>query len=301
MLNTLNPRELSDNLYVFEEGNWDFINGLNENVLNYKYYGTVTEVIDIGIHSKAIKIKLIVLTTIINLCVMTLLAGTAIFVKIKLDSMKEDEFITALEMTRNKIEFVDGEEQSSDVVIKISELLSAYFENLHNDDNYEYVNSFCTTNSGFYNAYNSFKEKADTTYDFNDCMSRYLRLLDNSCNIINVNRVIKKDNIYYCYCNLSIPKVEDIDNYINLYKYNFMRYFSSHEKTDENVLRFLLESFKLNPLSCTPDIYCIQVQVNKKGQFKIIDDTFISEACLNFIESTMSNLDVLLTEQELKK
>lgn len=108
-----------------------------------------------------------------------------------------------------------------------------------------------------------------------------------------IDRVIKKDNTYYCYVYLNVPTNEDIFQYVYMHQYDIAKYFTNREINEENIVRFLLDTTEQSAISSTSVGYCIEFE--KSGSDFIIknDKIFSDDAINSFKEATTQVTNII--------
>ena len=194
-----------------------------------------------------------------------------------------------------KIAYIDGEEQPVSVSEDAGEVIDTYFKVIRSGKNYGYLNEFCTDkNSTYYNAYRNYLSEVKSNYDINDCYARALKIMGKSFYIKSMNKVIEKDGIYYCYCNLYVPTNDNVRDYVYLYKYNIIKYFKVHKISEENILIFITKSMKNDNIGTSDVNYCIKMKRNKYGDLRICDDSGITTNCLKQFTNLLYSINNIL-------
>ena len=286
---TINIQSLDDELNLFDEDSWSFLTTpIVNQVENYEYFADVYDANYFG-NRYADMIKT---TLIYSMSVLLIVIGLyfAFFFNDRVRQVDSD-YMGVYNKDYEKIEYVEGKEQGNDIIIETSKVLGNYFKILNSGTNYGQLSDLCLNESTFNGTYNKYVQSIKENYDINDCYARALKMLGATMRADSIDRVIEKDGIYYCYVNISAPTQQSIVEYANLYRYNMLKYFQSHDVNEENLLIFLLTNMKDNPMGVGKSEWCIKFKKAKNGALLLQDDMQITTSCV----STFTNIVNLMS------
>lgn len=270
-------KDLDDSLNLFTEDNWDFF-GVSESEPNYEYFNDIRDNSFDKDVTKSDRSKTILLCCMI-LCLFISLGLVGVNY---LGLLKKDDY-KSLYMNKDNvkssmcIDYVKGESASNDDTRSIINVLNGYFGVLNSESSYEQLYTYCKMTSSFTDIYNSFTSKITSSYDINDCYARSLREFGSFCSLDSIDRVIYKDGIYYCYANITIPSKDTIYEYVYENKYNFSKHFNSTNITEQEVIKYMIETLDTFAVPKSPQTLCIKFSKD----FKIIDDSIITSSCID--------------------
>lgn len=287
-------QSLDDDLKLFEEDSWDFLSVVDNREENYEYFNDIRDT-DFDKKSKASSLKsfmpVATMITVMVACVLITIKVTGVFDYSDYDKVAS---IQSVNEQANTMTYVTGTEATSDELISVSKVLSLYFTTLRNETAYENLYSCCASTSVFADTYYSATNKVQTLFDTNDCYARALREFAGFFNLNQINKVIVKDGIYYCYVDLSIPSATNIQEYVHLYSYNMTKNFSVEAVNEANIVKYLLETTAENPVGVTTSEYCIKLQKQADGSFKILDDSMLLNKCIEAYTTAVSYITSIL-------
>lgn len=289
---SFNASPLDEELNLFEETDWGFMDILDTQGKNYEYFNDIRDTeFDKGHFTiratDLMSILALVLVIILGVVVVSLYTG----------AFKTQDYnnIAGMQsvMERTNVDKIEGTSVSSEELVAISELLNKYFNCLKAEDDYSALYDYCATTSTFADTYYQATERVVETYDKNDSYARALRKFASFCGAGKISDVVQKDGVYYCYVQLTYPNTADVQEYINLYSYNMTKFFGSHDLNDSNVIRFLMDTAEVNPMNCHTEDYCIRLG-KVDGGFRILNDSFLTDFCANAYSDAISQVVSLL-------
>lgn len=282
---------LDQELNLFDDNDWDFLSNSNTEVAgNYEYYNDIRDIDFDGASNSFLKrdyiiVFLLVLLTILSLFICLNIMG--VFDRNldyeALQTVADSEGMTSTE------EYIQGEECGNDKIIETSKVLSHYCGVLKSDAKLVTLNDYCEGDSVFYTNYKSYTDNIKESYDLNDCYARAFSKFGTMFSIDEINKVIYKDGIYYCYVNIYAPTENDIFQYIYMYQYDIAKYFNSRDISEENIVRFLLEITGQSVIPCSSNEYCIEFVESDNG-LVIKDDTFFSDTSIVSFKSSTEKI-----------
>lgn len=288
---------LDEELNLFKEPDWDFLNQpILEKSENWQFYNDVKDKeFDIKVNnSENLKNALTIIAILAIACV-----GIGILKFGFMDNDRSDyDRLVSMSNTSvedgNKLTYIDGEQCSDDEFYSVSNTVNGYFSVLKSEAHLNYLSSYCNSkDSNFTSTYNKYKEQMHTNYDIYDCYARALKATGGYCNFNRVDKVIKRDNKYYAYVVLNVPTVVDVQNYVNTYKINMTKYFTTNEQTDNNFYRFLLTTMQDYAMPTTESMYCFEMKKVNDG-FYFIDDSQITQLCIQDFTSAIAYMSILV-------
>lgn len=285
-------KSLDDEINLFDEKDWDFLSVVDTQDSNFEYFNDIRDT-DFDKRSK-FKLKDNIIPIVSMLALLVTCTVITINVTGILDNNDYDEVKGMQSVNQSvTVDYVDGVGATSDKFLAISGVLNKYFSCLHNKNSYDSLYDYCSVTSTFADTYSNSVNKVETLYDRSDCYARALREFGSFCTLQRVNKVIVKDNTYYCYANVSIPTSTDVYEYCYLYSYNFTREFSAYLPTEAAVVKYFLELTGDNKVPCSTTEVCFKF-VEKDGEFKLVDDSFITSTCVDAYTSAVTQITTLL-------
>lgn len=288
---------LDDELNLFNEDDWQFIGGVvSSKAENYQYFNDVRDTdFDIKINNRE------TLKNILTVCVIFCIFGIGIWIlKYCFISKDNEEYQKMLDMQNvtvedgSKANYLDGELCDENVIYSTSIVFNSYFNVLKEQANYDSLDSYCVGHSSFLTQYNKYMSKMKCNYDIYDCYARSLKSVGSYCTFNRMDRVIKKDDTYYCYAVLNVPTTVDIQKYVNTYKVNMTKYFTTNEQTDNNFYHFLLQTMKDYALPTTESIYCFEMKKQSDGNYYLVDDDQLTSLCVTDFVSAIAYMSILV-------
>lgn len=278
-------KSLDDELNLFEEDDWNFLELEEYYGSNLEYYNDIRD--DDFVKTRGFKGA----TALLVLVALTGLTIVFFFSRMYSTDMQDYKRILAVSGIGNssKVARVEGESASSEDMIAISTLLNNYFGVVEQEADLSLLYDYCVGTSSFADTYYSTTSKISELYDDNDCYARSLKEFSKYCKPGKIHDIIINDDVYYCYLDFKYPKTQDIKDYINLYQYNVTKYFTSHDTTESNIMQFVLDTSSANPMQCSTSEYCIKV-VKKDGVFKISNDSFMTSICTDAYTDTVTQI-----------
>lgn len=284
-------KTLDDELNLFEETDWDFLSVVDRHDTNFEYFNDIRDTDFDKRHKFDLK------GTIIPVFSLIVLLGTCIFMVISTGVFDKTDYNSVLNIQSinqsSDTSYVNGADVDSENFLAITGVLSRYFRCLQDKNDYNELYEVCSATSTFADTYYNSINKVEVLFDKNDCYARALREFGGFCRLSKVNRIIYKDDIYYCYANLTMPTSNDIYEYVYLYSYNFTKEFNTYLPTEAGIVKYLLELIRDNQLPCSSMEVCIKF-VEKDGKFKITDDSFITSTCVDAYTSAVSQISTIL-------
>ena len=294
---TVNIQSLDDELNLFDEESWNFLTTpIINQVENYEYFADVYDANYFG--NKYV--DLIKNTLIYAMSVLLVVIGLyfLLFFNNRVREI-DNVYMSVYNEDYNKIEYVDGKEAGNDTIIAASKLLSAYFRTINAGQGYSSLNDYCLNESTFNGTYSKYVESIKSNYDINDCYARALKMLGTTLHSDKIDRIIEKDGIYYCYVWVSAPTTQNIMEYANLYKYNMLKFFQSHDINEENMLMFLIKNMKENPIEVSSSEWCIKLKKNDAGYLVLHDDMQITTNCVSTFTHIVNQMSSLIGQADL--
>lgn len=285
-------QSLDDEINIFEEADWDFMSVVDNHDENFEYFNDIRDT-DFD-KRRPFKFSEHWIPIVATVCALIVCSSLAIKVSGILDNDDYEavQNIASVNQATNS-NYVEGVEAESSELIDINKLLADYFTCLNTGSNYDDLYAACATTSNFADTYYAQTNKVQTLYDTNDCYARCLRKFGTLCRLNKINKVLIKDDIYYCYLDVTIPVTTDVIEYIRIYSYNFTKKFASGVLDEGSVVQFLLDTMETSTLPCSSTEICLKV-VKKNGEFKLSDDTYITSTCSDAYTTAMSQLSSIL-------
>lgn len=285
MKNGLPIQSLDDEIDLFNEEEWNFMDVIDGG-RNYEYYDDILD--DDFLKKKGVSFSWIGFALVLTV----MISGISLLVNVTgvFRHSSYDELLSMSNVNDGaSITEVEGVEVSSEELLQVSETINRYFNCVRMQSDYAELYTLCSTTSSFADVYYQTTSKVESLYDSNDCYARALRKFGSFCSPGKISKVIESDGVYYCYLQFSYPSITDITEYINLYSYNMTKFFGSHELEESNIIRFLMDTAEVNPMSCHSENYCIRL-VEKDGVFKIVNDSFLTDICTDAYSNTIMHV-----------
>ena len=299
MKTPLTIANLNEDLDLFDESNWDFFDVATGD-LNYEFY---QDTFDLEFQKTQIGDYLKILYAFLGVVIfgVVFILGTMFINDYDTSDNYNDTLkLASVEEKEVKLKRVEGEYLDAKVIIPVSKIFSNYFGVLRQKEDFSYLDNYCLNSSAFGDLYESYTSKVEYSYDTNDCYARIFKEVASSCGIEQINDIVLKDGIYYCYMDLNVPSSDDIHEYIYNYSYNFTKYFQTAEVNEANIVKYLLQLTEISKLPTTSKEFCIQV-VNDNGVWKIKDDSFLSTQCRTVYSAAIDNIANILGVGKIRK
>lgn len=300
-IHSLNEIEsLDDDLNLFEETDWDFLSVLDNRDTNFEYFNDIRDTDFTRDFKTKFKENIFPIVSLI------VVLSTCIFLSVRVSGVLDNEeynSVLSMQSVGNNTSKVDKSASSnisSDKFLKISETLNSYFKCLRNKKNYDNLYKCCSATSTFADTYYNSTNKIKVLYDKNDCYARALRIFGSFYNLSRVNNVTYKDRVYYCKADLTYPLSSDIHEYISMYSYNFTKEFSKYVPTEASIVKYFLKLTDDNQIPCSTSSVNIKL-IEKDGEFKIVDDSFITSNCIDAYTSSVNYITTILGTKIIKK
>lgn len=279
-------------LDLFDINEWDFSKPFDDNS-EYQSWVDDIDLFDIGIVNTVHKLPMVLYG--VCFCTVLVLSGLIAY-KLATPSQSYLELLALENQTQQQqmVSYVDGEPVTDAEVIDISVLTSTYFNILKEERGYPILNDLCIEDSKFYNEYNASVQQMQYSYDMYDCYARLLKYYGSYCNLNKIQEVLKKDDTYYCYLNVTAPSKKDISGYVKLYSYNFTKHFTVVDFNQANLVRYMYSMEGVGRIPCTQQIVCITLKMDDKGNILIDDDSAILALCTDSYTETLESVSALM-------
>lgn len=294
------PKELQsldDELNLFNEEAWNFLNVVEEQGENFEYFNDIQDV-DFKVKSRQQKI-VNVMPFVSLVCVVF----TCIFISVKvsgaLDFSEYNDFKMSLSGQNHTsgTNYINGVDVTDVCLSDINKVLQGYTGILKQGNKYDGLYEYCSTTSTFADFYNSSTQRIENLMDSNDCDARMLRKLGSYCSVSRVNKIIEYNGKYYCYVNIYLPSEHDMYEYVMMHQKPITQEFNGGTFTQGEVIQFLLKLIDEMALPCTSNEYCIKFIKDGTGDYKIVDDSIITSTCLDTYSSALQQLYTILGEK----
>lgn len=288
-------KSMDQELNLFDEEAWKFMSVVDNFDVNYEYFSDIRDT-QFAKKSKWEELKLnipaISLVVIIS-CVITYgLSASGLFIRNGVVDYLNTMQTSVDEGT--KVEYADGVEASSEELIEISQVLQRYFSCLRSEYDYSRLYDCCLVTSSFADTYEKFTSQVVNLYDTNDCYARALREFGGFYSISEIDKVIVNGSTYYCYVDINLPSVADINEYVYMYAHNMTKHFQVVSVNEANIVSYLLSITKDNPIPCTKSRICIKFKRNLSGDLLMVDDTYFASQCLDLYTEVVTHITNIL-------
>lgn len=266
---------LDDELNLFEESEWDFMSIVDTRGSNYEYFNDIR---DTDFDLKKGRSNEVVAYAALFISVLAIMVLVALKVTNFFDDSEWRELnnLQSVQGGLGVTSVVDGGvEATPEELVGVSNTLNNYVTCLKAKGDYNALDDLCMSKSQFAKKYYESVNSVITIYDVNDCYARGLREFASYYSVQRFNRVVKKDDIYYCYVSVEYPTIYDVSEFINMNNQTFVKKFQGwYEVTDAEVAKFLLEVIAENNVPMSSSDVCIQMK-EQDGKFVISDDSFM--------------------------
>ena len=281
-------QDLDKELNLFDEEEWSFIPP-DDSYVNFEYFNDVQD-----IHfSKHPVLKPLSYT----LCFVVLLVCCScislFFLNYNTDLVNNNVVDTVPVNDSANITYISGNKVSNSDLAQISMELTGYFTSLQTGSAFDNLNSYCKDGSVFCNTYNVFTNKMKSSYDANDCYARIMCNLGMKCSIIEINKVVEKNGVYYCYVDLKLPDSYLTYSYILENKYSLTKYFTNKDLSNANIVRAFLTLNEEKSIPYSVNEYCIEFE-RVDDNFMIRDDSIISSSCVQAYTNAVTYMEQFL-------
>lgn len=285
-------KSLDDDLKLFDDDTWDFFGGvIDTKEENYEYFNDIR---DTSFDKKSgSKLKTFVCCSLIAFSFIALSLAALHYSGVL--NRKDYNAVSDMKSSNEGVmtNYISGDIASNDDLIEISDVLSSYFRVLKAENSYDDLYDYCNLTSTFADTYSSFTSKIKTSYDLNDCYARSLREFGGMCSLVDITKVIVKDDIYYCYAEVSIPSSSEIYEYVYQNQYNMIKHFKSTQLSEENMIKYLLSATNVARIPTSNQEILIKMKCSSNG-FKIVDDSCITSSCIDAYTETINQMTRVL-------
>lgn len=288
--------DLDEDLNLFEEDDWNFLS-VDATAYNSEYYN--------DIYDKDFKTTPVYKVVLATICVSLLVCGFGFsaytffkpYVRSQLYTKEYEStktLLTSEDALLSAERVVGGVQASSKEYVKVSKVVSGYFQVLSSGKNLAELNSYCEDTSTFANKYNDLVKSMEYAFDNSDCNARLLAKFGSYCSLNKINTVIKKDGVYYCYLNLSVPSSDDMVEYVYSHQYDFTKHFMAGDLDAGSVTRYFLDVVSSSAIPRKAEEFCIELKEDKLGDLYISDDSVIYVRCVSAYGSAMNTIYTIL-------
>lgn len=282
--------ELDEELNLFDESDWNFLNVQNGSNLEY-----FNDIRDNDFRKRGINdvIRYFVVTLIV--CSIFLILGVWLYnitvgryVLTDGDANSVNDKVVALQRVK------DAEKADDSDFIEISKVTSSYFNILQVGSSYDVLNNFCLTSSTFYSTEKAYREKMEYSYDTNDCYSRALRCFGKYFSLSKINEVLVKDDIYYVYASMGYPDDDVLTEYFYIYSNDMTKFFNVNSITEQNVVKYIIQLADTYGIPSSTEEVCIKMCKTDSGEFVIMDDSLVTNQCTTSYNYAISQVIKIL-------
>lgn len=285
-------QSLDDEIKIFDDDRWDLLDISNDTV-NFEFFNEFEDTREFESQRLNFFLTIAQMVSLVIFACLILLGFASKIGFFDKDGLDEAQNIARYD-TEVKTQYVEGEEGSNEDIIETSKVLGNYFNILKNEADYSLLDDCCLTSSTYTANYNNYTANMVDNYDMNDCYARALKSIGGDCRLNKVNKVIIKDNLYYCYASLNMPSYIDMYEYIYMHQYHFTKHFNTVEITQANVLKYFLEVIEEDHIPMASKEYCIVFSKDANGNLKIQDDSQIYEDVSSVYTSAIQQIIQLL-------
>lgn len=281
--------ELDEELNLFDENDWDFLEVQGGESL--EYFNDIRDT-DFKKRSKSDALKYAFIT--IFCCSLLLGSGVWLYdVTVGRKILSEGDASSVNDKVVKLKRVEDGVSVDNDTYAEISKVISSYFNILNNESSYELLNNFCLTSSTFYETEKVYRDKMKYTYDSNDCYARALKCFGSYFSVSKINEILYKDDTYYVYADLSYPDNEVLAEYFYIYANDMTKFFTSNEITEQNIIKYILELSDNYDIPTSSTEICIEFYKNG-DDFVFMDDSFVTSQCTSSYNYAVSQVVKIL-------
>lgn len=284
-------KKLDEELNLFDEEDWDFFGGVvDTQEENFEFFNDIQDIDFVGGSKSDIKAVLPFASVACLIVVLGVWLGGTIL------SRKDASYDAFKEQIANEgvVTYHTGEQVESDMIIEFSQILSSYFGTLQSKTGYSNLTDLCLSTSTFEQSYDSSLSKMESAYDKYDCSARAFQEFGSYIKLNKITNAVYEDDIYYVYCDLTVPSKDDVYEYIHLYSYNLTKYFTSNEADEQSIAKFLLDTMTSCPMPCTSEETCIKFTKASDGSLRIMDDSDITSMCSSAYNYSISQISKIL-------
>lgn len=192
-----------------------------------------------------------------------------------------------------QIEYKQGVSASNDKFIQFDNIMSTYYNALHDTANIQNIASVCV-NSQITQNYINTRKNIETVYDQND---GFVRIYNNFFNTFKyeVDRVIydESTNVYYCYVKVTIPTTIDIQAYIQENSYLITKFFNNYEINSANIINCIDNNiFAASTIVPSVSTICLEATEDENGNLMLVSDSpmynIYNESYTNLLSGVLS-------------
>lgn len=268
---------LDDDLKLFDDAEWKFKELDITETMNIEYFNDIR---DTQFDKDHIDTEMRKFTMICIGCFFLTILGMLLIQRTGIFDRTDYDRVNAIPSTQvqadTSTDRVQGESVSDEEFVEISNVITGYFTQLQSGNDVHYLNDYCVSESSYTKTYLDAINNMQTAYDTYDCYARIIRNLGKYSKSGKINDIVKKDDKYYVYINISIPSDSDVSNFVYENQYNMTKHFNSNNVTATELLHYILTLLEDNSIDKTSQEYCI-VLSNQNGKILIEDDSVIDE------------------------
>lgn len=294
-------QSLDDELNLFEENEWDFMSVVDTQGSNFEYFNDIRDV-DFDIKKRNP-------VTIVSYSALFLsFMAVMLLVVLKVTNFFDDSEWRALNSIQSVqgggvvTEVSGGQEATPAELIEVNNLLDRYIRCIHAKNDYHELDGYCVGDSAFARKYYDSVNSVITIYDINDCYARGLRAFAAMYRINRINKVLIKDNVYYCYVSVDYPTIYDVNEFVQMNSQVFVKKFQGgYDINEASIAKFLLEVVdeRLSSIPVTTSEVCLTLQEDDSGALKLVNDDFMlsmsSDDYSTAVNQLIKSLEGLLT------
>jgi len=283
---------------TLDDSEWNFMDVLDVQGNNYEYFNDIRD-IDFEKKKPIMASDWFAIASLISVIILgslVVILATGVF---RDDGYKDVLAMQSVQQSLNQT-YVDGEEVGSSELLAISNVLNEYFTVLSAEEDYTPLSAYCMGSSSFADTYYANTAKVVEFYDSNDCYARALRRFASFCRCNEVTKVLKKNDVYYCYFRFSFPSSSDIQSYIHSNSYFLTKYFTGKSITEENIMMCFLEMSSQGGMSYHTEEYCVKFQ-QRGTDYAMINDSFMVDVCSNAYSEYLKQCSSVLGGKQISK
>lgn len=286
MSTLIRVNQLDDNdLDIFDDSDWDFFACEDE----FDMFGEYQD--DFLTKEFTKKDKIISCFEVGVLGIFAL--GVSVYLYSMWSSSRSDYSADSVVVDASSIEYVTGEELSSEDQIIVSRAVSDYFGVYTCNLGLSKLNEYCDGTSKVFACEESYRSKSSYNYDTNDCYSKAIKSFSKYISLVRVNKMVENNGVVYAYCSVNVPDTSQFYDYYQSFAVDLSYHFKSNSLTLINITKYMLKLVNENKVPTRTIEVELQL-VDKGNQYVIVSDEVLKDYCIEpYITSISLISDIL--------
>lgn len=239
-----------------------------------------------------------VIYSVLGILLAAFLIAGIVLGTISIFNMSKEEYLPTyiapddLASLYNNLDYVNGEEATSEEYIQINKYLTDYFNVYAEGKGFDKLNKYVSGGSSVASKAKDYRVHTEYSYDKQDCYYRGMKFFGTYIRLNKVNKVLVKDNQYYVYCWVNVPYKDGLSEYYNKNAADLVLFFNKNSKTMSNLTKFIVKSLKNTTIPCVEREYLFKLD---KDFLKLVDDTGMVDLVVEPYEEAMNVVSNVLS------